>query len=261
MRQSVRRWLTGAGATAAVGAAILGGAGTSGAATVARQAATGYVPTGHTIVYGQRGPAVRAMQRRLAQLHYYPGKVDGQFGPDTLEAVWAFKEVQHLGTTRDPNDAGVFMQRRLANPRIPRPVWPRGYRHAYLIDVNQNNESLILFHHGRVVLISHVSSGGRYYYPCPGGGGTCGPAITPDGRYQALWFARGWLTVPLGQMYNPVFFIGGSYAIHGDIPVPLQAVSHGCVRIPMDVANFFHRLIPISETPGHGAEIYIWGRT
>jgi L,D-transpeptidase catalytic domain/Putative peptidoglycan binding domain len=261
MTQSVRRWLTGAGAAAAVGAAILGGAGMSGAATVARQAATpGYVPTGHTIVYGQHGPAVRAMQRRLAQLHYYPGKVDGQFGLDTLEAVWAFKEVQHLGTTRDPNDAGVFMQRRLANPRIPRPVWPRGYRHAYLIDVNQNNESLILFHHGRVVLISHVSSGGRYYYPCPGGG-TCGPAITPDGRYQARWFARGWLTVPLGRMYNPVFFIGGSYAIHGDIPVPLQAVSHGCVRIPMDVANFFHRLIPISETPGHGAEIYIWGQT
>jgi hypothetical protein len=29
----------------------------------------------------------------------------------------------------------------------------------------------------------------------------------------------------------------------------------------MDVANFFHRLIPISETPGHGAEIYIWGQT
>ncbi len=29
----------------------------------------------------------------------------------------------------------------------------------------------------------------------------------------------------------------------------------------MDVANFFHKLIPISETPGKGAEVYIWGRT
>jgi peptidoglycan hydrolase-like protein with peptidoglycan-binding domain len=275
MRQAVRRWLTGAGATAAVGAAILGGAGTSGAATnsaagravpahaahTAKQAAPAYVPSGHVILYGQHGPAVRRMQRRLAELHYYPGKVDGQFGLSTLEAVWAFKEIQHLGTTRDPNDVGIAMQHRLVSPRIPRPVYPRGRHNAYLIDVNQNIEALVLFHNGKVVLISHVSSGGRYYYPCPGGGGTCGPAITPDGKYQALWFAKGWLTVPLGTMYNPVFFIGGSYAIHGDIPVPLQAVSHGCVRIPMDVANFFHRLIPISERAGRGAEIYIWGRT
>jgi hypothetical protein len=266
MRQAVRRWLTGAGATAAVGATILGGVGTAGAATdqpahAAREAAAAYRPSGHVILYGQHGPAVRQMQRRLAQLHYYPGKVDGQFGQSTLEAVWAFKEIQHLGTIRDPNDVGIAMQRRLVNPRIPKPVWPRGRRNAYLIDVNQNIEALVLFHHGKVVLISHVSSGGRYYYPCPGGGGTCGPAITPDGRYQANWFARGWLTVPLGTMYNPVFFIGGSYAIHGDIPVPLAAVSHGCVRIPMDIANFFHKLIPISETPGKGAEVYIWGRT
>ena len=46
----------------------------------------------------------------------------------------------------------------------------------------------------------------------------------------------GWVTVPLGQMYNPVFFIGTAYAIHGDADVPLQRVSHGCVPIPMDIA-------------------------
>ena len=47
----------------------------------------------------------------------------------------------------------------------------------------------------------------------------------------------GWVTVPLGQMYNPVFFIGTAYAIHGDTYVPLQPVSRGCVRIPMDIAR------------------------
>jgi hypothetical protein len=275
LRPGVRRWAAGTGLLTAVGAAVLGLSGVSGAATTtaahparpahpaaARAAApAGYTPSGHVIMYGQHGPAVRALQLRLRALHYYPGKPDGSFGQDTLEAVWAFKEVQGLGTAHDANDVGIAMQRRLVSPRIPRPVWPRGWHHAYLIDINQNNESLVLFHHGKVVLISHVSSGGRYYYTCPGGGGTCGPAITPDGKYQANWFASGWLTVPLGTMYNPVFFIGGSYAIHGDIPVPLYAASHGCVRIPMDIAQFFHKQIPISETPGHGAEIYIWGRT
>src|SRR5690348_17099654 len=34
---------------------------------------------------GMRGPAVRLLQRRLAALKYYPGRVDGRFGSDTLE--------------------------------------------------------------------------------------------------------------------------------------------------------------------------------
>jgi peptidoglycan hydrolase-like protein with peptidoglycan-binding domain len=43
---------------------------------------------------GQHGLSVRALQRRLAALKYYPGAIDGNFGTDTLEAVWAFQEVQ-----------------------------------------------------------------------------------------------------------------------------------------------------------------------
>jgi lipoprotein-anchoring transpeptidase ErfK/SrfK len=50
-------------------------------------------------------------------------------------------------------------------------------------------------------------------------------------------------------MYNPVFFIGTAFAIHGDVPVPLQPVSHGCVRIPMDIAAFFHNLVEVPGTP------------
>ena len=59
----------------------------------------------------------------------------------------------------------------------------------------------------------------------------------------------GWVTVPLGQMYNPLFFISTAYAIHGDTYVPLQPVSHGCVRIPMDIAAFFHTLVNAPGTP------------
>src|SRR6266436_6249886 len=45
---------------------------------------------------GMSGSAVKALQRRLAALKYYPGSIDGRFGTSTLEAVWAFYEVQGL---------------------------------------------------------------------------------------------------------------------------------------------------------------------
>jgi peptidoglycan hydrolase-like protein with peptidoglycan-binding domain len=270
MRQSVRRWLVGLGAITVAGSCVLGAAGLAaaspaapGTSTAAVRAAgvTGapdpvYVPPRQALYFGMRGAAVRKLQQRLAQLTYYPGKVDGQFNLDTLEAVWAFKEVQGIDTSRNADVVGHVMERDLVNPRLPKVLVPRGGSDLR-IEVNKKIEVLVLYHHNKVELISHVSTGGGYYYPCPGGGGTCGPAITPDGNYRALWFAPGWLQVPLGEMYNPVFFIGGSYAIHGDIPVPLQPVSHGCVRIPMDIANFFHKLIHISQT--HGTPIYIRG--
>ena len=46
----------------------------------------------------------------------------------------------------------------------------------------------------------------------------------------------GWVTVPLGAMYNPVFFISTVFAIHGDTYVPQGPASHGCIRIPMTTA-------------------------
>jgi len=203
---------------------------------------------------GMRGAAVRRLQQRLAQLHYYPGPVSGHFGIDTLEAVWAFKEVQGLPTSAAPDDVGPDMQRALAEPRAPGVLVPGGGR--LRIEVDLAREVLVLYRHGQIDLISHVSAGGGYYYPCPGGG-TCGPAITPDGNFRAHWFAGGWLRVPLGRMYNAVFFIGSSFAIHGDVPIPLRPASHGCVRVPVDVARFLYSRIRISQ-PG-GTPIYIRG--
>jgi hypothetical protein len=221
---------------------------------LAHTVAAAHLPPQEILRPGMHGPAVRRMQRRLAQLHYYPGPVDGSFSTDTVEAVWAFKEVQGLQTKMAPSEVGPAMQRALASPRTPPVLIPHGRQ--LRIEINLATEVLVLYHNGRIELISHVSAGGGYYYPCPGGG-TCGPAITPDGNYRARWFARGWLTVPLGHIYNPVFFIGGQYAIHGDIPVPLQPASHGCVRIPTDIASFFYKLIHISQA--RGTPIYIRG--
>ncbi len=261
MRGSVRAWLGVLAAATVLGTGMLGLASLAGAAAsraagrAAAAAPAGDVPPQGVLSPGMRGPAVRRLQQRLAQLHYYPGKVDGQFGGDTLEAVWAFKEVQGLPTARNPDSVGGIMEHALVHPKQPVPILRHGPK--WRIEIRLARGYLVLYRRGQVELISHISPGGGYYYPCPGGG-TCGPAITPDGNYRAHWFARGWMQVPLGEMYNPVFFIGGAYAIHGDVPVPLAAVSHGCIRIPMDIANFFHTLVHVSQS--NGTPIYIRGR-
>ena len=194
---------------------------------------------------GMKGSAVKALQRRLALLKYYPGSIDGNFGTSTLEAVWAFYEVQGLAPHNYVDSA---MRWRLAHPQAPRVLVSHGG--ANRIEISLSREVLVLYRNNQVQLISHVSSGGHYYYCSPGGG--CGYAVTPTGNYHTRVFMRGWVHVPLGEMFNPVFFIGTAFAIHGDTDVPLAPVSHGCVRIPMDIANFFHKLVKIP-----GERVYI----
>ena len=188
------------------------------------------------------GADVRALQSRLAALHYYPGPADGRFGQNTLEALWAFQAVQGLAVT---GSAGPATRQALARPRTPGALVPAGG--ASRVEVDLSRQLLVLYQSGQVALISHISSGGGYYYCSPAGG--CGYAVTPTGDFRTTVFLPGWVTVPLGQMYNPVFFIGTAYAIHGPLRFPCKPVSHGCVRIPMIVAEFFHRLVPVPGTP------------
>ena len=203
-------------------------------------ASSGYTPAKRTLREGMHGGDVRRLQDRLAQLKYYPGPRDGSFGPDTLEAVWAFQEVQRIPVT---GVIGKRMDWRLAHPSAPRPLIRNGA--PLRVEVDLRHEVLYVYHHGQIVLISHVSSGGGYYY-CSAG--SCSRAITPTGNFRTLWRVHGWHVAPLGLLYNPVFFYGG-FAIHGDTDVPLQPVSHGCVRIPMDIAKFFPSLVPREGVP------------
>ena len=195
---------------------------------------------------GMRGQAVRLLQRRLAALKYYPGRVNGRFGSNTLEAVWAFQETQGL---HPRNAVRSAMQRALAHPRPPKVLVPHGGR--LRVEVSLKDQVLVLYRRNHVALVSHVSTAGGYYFCSPNG---CGNAITPTGDFTTLSFMPGRVSAPLGDMYNPVFFIGTLFAIHGDTHVPLRPASHGCVRIPLDIAAFFHTLVPTPGTP-----VYIRG--
>ncbi len=257
MRHSVQRWLFCAGAVAAVGASAGLQAGPASAAPVtpaSRSApivqaapASSYVPPATKLHLGEHGPAVRSVQRRLNQLGYYAGPVDGQYGSDLEEAVWAFKEVQGLplNNATDSIMARPFFNA-LVNPRQPYAQDPHGGPNR--IEINQNIEVLVLYRDNAPYLILHVSTGAGCL---PGQG--CG-WITPDGHYKALSYLQGDIQVPLGFMENPVFFIGRAYAIHGGDPVPFYPASHGCVRIYNDAVNWFHNDVRIGVT-----QIYVFG--
>src|SRR5215470_10658060 len=85
-----------ASAAAAKPGTIAASRATSTAAHEAALIAASYTPSTRTLREGMTGADVKALQSRLAALKYYPGPIDGAFGSDTLEAVWAFQEVQRL---------------------------------------------------------------------------------------------------------------------------------------------------------------------
>jgi peptidoglycan hydrolase-like protein with peptidoglycan-binding domain len=239
--------LTIAGALASVAPAATAAA--RAPVTSAAPATTGPAVPKRTLKYGMSGSDVKSLQERLAALKYYPGTADGQFGVDTLEAVWAFQEVQGLLVS---GQVGVTTGKALVNPKAYKSHYPNGG--SLRVEVNLGTRVLVLYRGGAVALISHISSGGGYYFDCGAYG--CARAITPTGNYHTTGYIGGWVRVPLGEMYNPVFFIGTAYAIHGEPTsgptgggVPLNPVSHGCVRIPQHIAQFFHTLVKTVGTP------------
>jgi peptidoglycan hydrolase-like protein with peptidoglycan-binding domain len=217
------------------------------AAATAATTAVAYTPPRRDLAPGMTGTDVRALQERLSALKYYPGTIDGQFGGDTEAALWAFQEINGIEPT---GVVSAATKRALVNPRAYRSANYAG-KHATRVEVSQALEVLVLFKDNKIELISHVSSGGGYYYDCGKNG--CARAVTPNGLYHTTRYLPGWVTVPLGEMYNPVFFIGTAYAIHGDTYVPVGPASHGCVRVPMDIAAFFHTLV---ATPGTQVDVY-----
>jgi uncharacterized protein (TIGR02594 family) len=77
---------------------------------------------------GSSGPEVRDLQRRLQELGYSPGRVDGQFGPRTEEAVRAFQRDSGL------REDGIVGEQTRANLEAPqcretsRPMQPSAPR-------------------------------------------------------------------------------------------------------------------------------------
>ena len=188
---------------------------------------------------GSRGAVVLAYERRLHQLHFDPGPLDGVYGEDTQYAVTAVDKL--LGLPRD-GVINAAVQQGLEDfsyqPALPTAEGDR-------VEINLDTQVLTVYKQWQPVLITTASTGSGEYF-CGGTDG-CQYAITPTGHFHFQSLHRGWDLGKLGSMWNPYYFNGG-IAVHGLPSVPPYPASHGCVRIPMDIANYFPNLVTDSES-------------
>jgi hypothetical protein len=173
---------------------------------------------------GARGPSVRLLERRLAELRYALRGVDGFYSYDTADAVLAFQKVHGMARTGrvDPS----FWQR-LQSARAPQPRYRAAGHH---IEVDKTRQVLFEVDHGRVIRVIHVSTGAT--------------GNTPVGRWHIYSKVPGYL--PSGMFYSSFFLRG--FAIHGYHSVPTYPASHGCVRIPIWVAPTLYAANSYGET-------------
>jgi lipoprotein-anchoring transpeptidase ErfK/SrfK len=207
---------------------------------------------GGTLGPGASGDIVKAYQQRLVDVHFDPGAVDGKYGGAMTYAVQALQKI--MGVERNgrigPGEAAA-----LASFQYPQPLQPTGEANRTEIDITKQVITLYENYQVRLITTTSSGSGQRYCYNTPRVNPTrhvCEYANTPSGRYTYTRFVKGWDKSPLGQLYNPFYFNGG-IAVHGYQSVPTSPASHGCTRIPMHIAEYFHTLVHV------GDPVYVFG--
>jgi N-acetylmuramoyl-L-alanine amidase len=181
-----------------------------------------------TLASGSTGPDVLALRARLAQLRVHVPWPSVTFGPELSDAVTAFQKVRGLDRTGVVDDA---TWRALGQDAVPS---PRYRMHDTHIEVSKSRQILMVVHDGETETYLPVSSGA---------GG-----ITPVGNYRIRWKSPS-TTTWLGSaiLYRTMTFRGNSYAIHGFPSVPAYPASHGCVRIPIWLADWLYQRTPVGE--------------
>ena len=229
-------------------------------------AATVLPPIARELTEGVEGEDVRMLQMRLAELKFAPGPIDGIFGRSTVQAVWAFEKL--VMKTPRSEATGVVTPAMWEVMRNEVRITPRRQadtpRHA---EIYLPEQVIVTFLGGQATLVSHMSSGDNKPWceevvidPGEEGNdspeqiaagqplkvGICGESITPPGIFTFYRRSSGTRETKLGTLYNPVYFNQG-IAVHGAILVPLEPSSHGCVRIPMSVAQLFPALVQFRD--------------
>lgn len=186
---------------------------------------------------GSQGDEVLALEKRLTELRYDVGTVDGYYDQQTWQGVLAFQKYAQLKRT------GMYTlktQEALLQATVPSGLHPK--MGLPRIEINLTRQVLLFFDKQGLNRIIGVSTGSNRKY-CEiskkSGEQICGVARTPRGKFRIQWRISGWRESDLGKLYNPLYFNGG-FAIHGSPLVPADNVSHGCVRISIATSQWFY---------------------
>jgi len=190
-----------------------------------------------TIKQGDKGDETARIQQRLKDLAFDPGPVDGRFGLTTTQAVWAYQKL--IGLTGKQVDGKVSpdLWSKMQDPLVIAPMDNKST--PTHVEVDLVKQVAIVWNGTTPRLITHISSGSGKHW-CENG--WCGVAVTPPGAYKFNRRIAGWRQAVLGLLYNPVYFNGG-IAMHGALSVPQYPASHGCIRLPMHIADYFPTLV------------------
>ncbi|MCU1586848.1 MAG: heavy metal translocating P-type ATPase, partial [Frankiales bacterium] len=187
---------------------------------------------------------VKAVQAKLAALHYYVGAIDGDRGLSFRSAVMAFQKVQGLSA-----DGGVG-PKTLAALKAPKVPALKGSGGGTRVEVDLTKQVLYVVKNGAIARILPVSSGsGKHYLTKSGHTAT---ALSPVGYYTITRRIVGERHADLGTLYDPQYFYKG-WAIHGSNSVPAYPASHGCVRVTRADAKYLLKQINV------GTAVYIYG--
>ena len=174
-------------------------------------------------------------ERRLSEMGYWTGPVDGVIDGITRTALIAFQKWEGREITGRLTREDVEA---ISNAPPPQPR-DAGYKHAE-IDVDRQVLSII-DDDGTIIRIVPVSTGSGKRYNEKGNRGL---AYTPKGRFRIYGKVSGWKRSPLGLLYYPSYFSDG-LAIHGNPSVPSLPESHGCIRVPMFASRAISKMLPV----------------
>ncbi len=177
---------------------------------------------------------VKEAERRLSDMGYWTGTVDGVLDPATRAALIAFQKWQGRHVTGELTNDELEAIRNSGAPEARE----SGYEH---VEVDVDRQVLLIVGQDGGVRMLPVSTGTdkTFFYD-----GQTSIAYTPRGRFVIYEKGVGWENNVPGSMYYPNYISGG-IAIHGSYSVPIQPASHGCIRIPMFAAREVSRLLKL----------------
>ncbi len=195
-----------------------------------------------------RAPAFRydvaRVQRRLTELKYYVGSINGRVTAELRSSVMAFQKVNGLPASGTVNPATLA---RLDNPVL---LTPAATAPAIHVEVDLSRQVLAYVRQGKVERIMPVSSGNGATYRQKSGG--TARALTPVGWYKIQRKISGLREADLGSLYDPMYFYKG-WALHGSNSVPAYPASHGCVRLTRWDAVWLFARAPV------GLDVHLYG--